>query len=68
MILDVLDFSQADEGMIIKYGICDPLDDMKHLYHGLPSFLTKVPGPPGSRRLALWQCADVAAENDQQLF
>ena len=28
--------------MMISYGVCDQLDEMKHTYHGLPDFLTKV--------------------------
>lgn len=28
--------------MMIAYGVCDQLDEMKHTYHGLPDFLTKV--------------------------
>ncbi len=28
--------------MMVAYGICDQLDEMKHTYHGLPDFLTKA--------------------------
>ena len=42
LVSDIIDFEQREDGMMIAYGVCDQLDDMKHTYHGLPDFLTKV--------------------------
>lgn len=42
LLADIVDFDQADEGMIISHGVCCELDDLKHAYHGLPDFLTRV--------------------------
>lgn len=42
---DIIDFEQNEDGMMISYGVCDQLDEMKHTYHGLPDFLTKVTCP-----------------------
>ena len=28
--------------MLIAHGICRELDELKHLYNGLPDFLTKI--------------------------
>lgn len=28
--------------MLISHGICQELDQLKHLYNGLPDFLTKI--------------------------
>lgn len=42
LISDIIDNQQAEEGFIIAYGICQELDDLKHLYHGLPDLLTRV--------------------------
>jgi hypothetical protein len=39
----VIDLDQQEhEGMLIAYGVSDELDALKHTYHGLPDFLTKV--------------------------
>ena len=48
--------------MIISYGVCDQLDEMKHTYHGLPDFLTKVTCPCSCDTdtvtiVSLWDCA-----------
>ena len=45
LISDIIDFEQSEEGMMISYSVCDQLDEMKHTYHGLPDFLTKVTSP-----------------------
>ena len=42
MISEIVDGSQEDEGFIISHGVCEELDNLKHLYHGLPDLLTKV--------------------------
>ncbi|KAL3151543.1 MutS protein msh5, variant 2 [Trebouxia sp. C0009 RCD-2024] len=42
LVSDIIDFEQSEDGMMISYGVCEQLDDMKHTYHGLPDFLTKV--------------------------
>ncbi len=41
MIADVIDPDQ-EEGMLIAAGVSDKLDALKHAYHGLPDFLTRV--------------------------
>ena len=41
LIADVIDPDQ-EEGMLIVAGVSDKLDDLKHTYHGLPDFLTRV--------------------------
>lgn len=45
LVSDIIDFEQGEDGMMISYGVCDQLDEMKHTYHGLPDFLTKVTDP-----------------------
>lgn len=45
LVSDIIDFEQGEDGMMISYGVCDQLDEMKHTYHGLPDFLTKVTHP-----------------------
>lgn len=45
LVSDIIDFEQGEDGMMISYGVCDQLDEMKHTYHGLPDFLTKVMYP-----------------------
>ena len=42
MVADVLDMGQSDEGMMVAYGVCRELDDMKNTYNSLPDYLTKV--------------------------
>ena len=42
MVADVLDMGQSDEGMLVAYGVCRELDDMKNTYNSLPDYLTKV--------------------------
>lgn len=42
LVSDIIDFEQTEDGMMVAYGICDQLDEMKHTYHGLPDFLTKA--------------------------
>ena len=42
LVSEIIDFEQADDGMMVAYGVCDQLDELKHTYHGLPDFLTKV--------------------------
>ena len=42
MVADVLDMGQLDEGMMVAYGVCRELDDMKNTYNSLPDYLTKV--------------------------
>nr|AKI32383.1 DNA mismatch repair protein MSH5 [Watanabea reniformis] len=42
LVANVIDFEQAEEGMMVAHGVCDELDSLKHLYHGLPDFLTRV--------------------------
>ena len=41
LISDIIDDTQG-EGFIIAHGICDELDELKHLYHGLPDLLTHL--------------------------
>lgn len=43
---DIIDFEQSEDGMMVAYGVCDQLDELKHTYHGLPDFLTKVNQSP----------------------
>lgn len=38
----IIDPDQTEDGMVVAYGVCQHLDEMKHTYHGLPDFLTKV--------------------------
>ena len=42
LVSEIIDFEQTEEGMMVVYGVCDQLDELKHTYHGLPDFLTKV--------------------------
>eukprot|EP00898_Chlorokybus_atmophyticus_P000112 jgi/Chlat1/1100/Chrsp110S00058 len=45
LINDVIDFEQAageGEDTVIAYGLCEELDELKHLYAGLPDFLGQV--------------------------
>jgi hypothetical protein len=43
LIASVIDLEQWEqEGMLVSYGISQELDDLKHTYHGLPDFLTRV--------------------------
>ena len=42
MVSEIIDGSQEDEGFLIAHGVCEELDNLKHLYHGLPDLLTKV--------------------------
>lgn len=42
LVSNIIDPDQTEDGMIVAYGVCQQLDDMKHTYHGLPDFLTKV--------------------------
>lgn len=42
LITEVIDFEQAEEGMMIRCGVCGELDDMKDSYAALPDFLTQV--------------------------
>ncbi|KAK9806091.1 hypothetical protein WJX72_001037 [[Myrmecia] bisecta] len=42
LVAEIIDFDQAADGMMVAYGVCDPLDELKHTYHGLPDFLTRV--------------------------
>ena len=39
---NIIDPDQTEDGMVVAYGVCQQLDEMKHTYHGLPDFLTKV--------------------------
>ncbi len=39
---EIIDFEQMEDGMMVAYGVCDQLDELKHTYHGLPDFLTKA--------------------------
>jgi len=32
IITNVLDFDQVDEGMLVKHGVCEELDEMKLTY------------------------------------
>ena len=42
MIARVVDPAQGDEGMAVAWGVSQELDDLKHLYYGLPDLLGKV--------------------------
>jgi hypothetical protein len=42
LISEIVDAEQRDEGFLIARGVCDELDELKHLNHGLPDFLTRV--------------------------
>lgn len=42
LISDIIDTDQADEGFLISHGICEELDALKHMYHGLPDLLTHI--------------------------
>ncbi|GMH40233.1 hypothetical protein BSKO_08137 [Bryopsis sp. KO-2023] len=42
LVNNVIDFSSPGEGMMIASGVCQELDKLKHMYHGLPDLLTKV--------------------------
>ena len=42
LVSNIIDPDQTEDGMIVAYGVCQQLDEMKHTYHGLPDFLTKV--------------------------
>ena len=42
LVLEIIDFEQMEDSMMVAYGVCDQLDELKHMYHGLPDFLTKA--------------------------
>lgn len=42
LVSEIIDFDQVEDGMMVAYGVCDQLDELKHTYHGLPDFLTKA--------------------------
>lgn len=42
MISEIIDSDQEDEGFLIAHGVCEELDSLKHMYHGLPDLLTRV--------------------------
>ena len=42
LVSNIIDPDQTEDGMFVAYGVCQQLDEMKHTYHGLPDFLTKV--------------------------
>lgn len=42
MITDVIDFDQSADNMMVHYGVCTQLDQIKETYYSLPDKLTEV--------------------------